>query len=373
MQIEVTNKNGLPGFHLHQTEFCEGINQVQEDGKTKELTTSERHQCRAVLGAAQWRVYQTAPHHAAKLSHLQSLLPKADRGIIQDINKFVREIYGQRELGLNIYNLNASKDDDLVVIGWSDAALANRVDLSSTGGMMVGFAHRSMVDSGIRGHVNLVSWGSSKLKRVCRSSLAAETQAMSETEAELMFVRVMWRELLGDDVNLKEPHQTSQKVRGILVTDAKALYDTIQQGDLPSFSMKEKYTALEVLHLNQNIERQKTEVRWCNSDAMLADGMTKLQAQDRVRRFLENEQLWNVVYDPTFTAAKKLRSTSQPSPSDPPDLSDITWMDLMARDRNVTTGHVSFSASGITGSKGSAVYGHMPGTEPAPSMQYMVS
>ena len=56
---------------------------------------------------------------------------------------------------------------DLVAVAWSDAALANRVDLSSTGGMLIGFVHRRMVEEGQRGHVNVISWGSSKLRRVC--------------------------------------------------------------------------------------------------------------------------------------------------------------------------------------------------------------
>ena len=78
-------------WHLSQSEFCEGLNQVTEDGHGKELTKNELHQCRAVLGAAQWRCYQTGPH-AAKLSHLQSMLPRGDRNILKDINKFVREL-----------------------------------------------------------------------------------------------------------------------------------------------------------------------------------------------------------------------------------------------------------------------------------------
>ena len=84
-------------WHLSQEEFCQGINQIEEDGTTKELTTNERHQCRAVLGAAQWRCYQTGPQHSAKLSHLQSLLPRGDRQTLKDINKFVRELYHQKE------------------------------------------------------------------------------------------------------------------------------------------------------------------------------------------------------------------------------------------------------------------------------------
>ena len=119
------------GWHLDQEEYCAGLSEVKADGSTKELTPTERQQCRAILGAAQWRVYQTGPAHAARLSHLQSLLPKADRNIITDINKFARELYHQRTIGLDMVNLKAEKDEDRVVIGWSDAALANRYDLSS--------------------------------------------------------------------------------------------------------------------------------------------------------------------------------------------------------------------------------------------------
>eukprot|EP00435_Cladocopium_sp_Y103_P048399 s464_g14.t1 len=124
----------------------------------------------------------------------------------------------------------------------------SRVDLSSTGGMIVGFVHRRMVEEGVQGPVNLVSWPSSKLRRVCRSSLDAETQALAETEQELMFVRCVWQELLGASLDLQSLGATARMTEGILVTDAKAPY-SIQQGDLPSFSSMEKYTALEVLSL----------------------------------------------------------------------------------------------------------------------------
>ena len=180
-------------WHLSQSEFCEGLNQVTEDGHGKELTKNELHQCRAVLGAAQWRCYQTGPQHAAKLSRLQSMLPRGDRNILKDINKFVRELYSQKEEKVSVYDLKASQDEDMAV-GWSDAALANRIDLSSTGGYVVGFANKSMVQ-GLQGHVSLVSWSTHKLKRACRSSLAAEAQALAECEAELFLVRALWQEL----------------------------------------------------------------------------------------------------------------------------------------------------------------------------------
>ena len=107
-------------WHLTQEEFCKGLSQVEEDGKTKDLTPNEQHQCRAVLGAAQWRCYQTAPQHCAKLSHLQSMIARGDRTTLKDINKFVREIYHQANTKISVFNLHASEDDEIVLLGWSE-------------------------------------------------------------------------------------------------------------------------------------------------------------------------------------------------------------------------------------------------------------
>eukprot|EP00435_Cladocopium_sp_Y103_P024092 s1073_g5.t2 len=314
-------------WHLSQAEFCEGLNQVTEDGKGKDLTPNEMHQCRAILGAAQWRSYQTAPQHAAKLSHLQSLLPRGDRSTLKDINKFVREIYHQKDEKISVYDLKAEYDSDIIAVGWSDAALANRVDLSSTGGYMIGFAHRKMLD-GVQGPVSMVSWSTHKLRRVCRSSLAAEAQALAECEAELFLVRGLWQELLGADLDLKNPWNTTKETPGVLVVDAKALYDTLRQQDVPNLSAKEKHTALEVMGLSQHLVEQGTTLRWCNSDQQLADGMTKISAQDRISNFIKGNQRWNLLYDESFTAAKKLKAAKTAAEPDL-EVKDPTWLDLM--------------------------------------------
>ena len=111
---------------------------------------------------------------------------------------------------------------------------------------------------------------------------------------------MMWREMLGDTVNLGGPLSVAKRAHGFLITDEKALYDSVGQGDLPSFSSKDKYTALEIVALSQNLQ--------------LADGLTKVSVQGRVRKFLADSQKWNVVYDPIFTAAKKLRPPKPTSP-----------------------------------------------------------
>ena len=325
-------------WRMDQTDYCNEINQIQPESKQKDLTPGELHQARAVLGAIQWRTYQTGFQHAAKLGYFQSMVTKGDRSMVEGINKMVREVHSQKDIGLHIHQLCTQSEDDLVLVGWSDAALANRPDLSSTGGYVIGFVHKDTLDfnrSG-PGRVNVMSWGSHKLKRVCRSSLAAEVQALAETEQELMYLRVQWREMLGYPVDLNQADKSAAKVKGVLVVDAKALYDAATGGEIQSagLNMKEKYTALELMGIMQHIKEQRTELRWCNSDQQLADGMTKASAQDRLRKFLLGGQLWSLQYDENFTSAKKKRKldNEQAAAADETEgLSDLSWIEFLQR------------------------------------------
>ena len=87
---------------------------------------------------------------------------------------------------------------------------------------------------------------------------------------------------------------------------AKSVYDAAKKGETASalFSVKEKYAALEPMAVTEAIFLRNTTL-------LLADGMTKAQAQDCVRSFLCNRQLWTVKYDPDFVAAKKKRKQQQ--------------------------------------------------------------
>ena len=140
----------------------------------------------------QWRVYQSAPHHAAKLN----LIASKDSSIVEQVNKLVREVYASRSVSVQVQSLRANKPDQLCLVAWSDASLANRPDLSSTGSYMVGLTNQQALEAGI-GKVNPVAWKSGKLHRVARSSLSAESQALADAEQELFYARLAWWEMQG--------------------------------------------------------------------------------------------------------------------------------------------------------------------------------
>lgn len=200
-------------FQLDHSEFCTELKQIEVNKNVEHVTEEEMTQCRAVLGAAQWRVLQSGPQHAAKLSWLQSALPtsKHNKDILHQINKLCREIYAQRHLSVHVKQLDVRRLRDLAIIGWTDAAVGNRPDLSSTGGYIIGMASKEMLQ-GRRGYVNPLSWRSGKLPRIARSSLAAEVQSLAEGEQELMMLRFQWAEILGIPVDLRKPHLATCQV-----------------------------------------------------------------------------------------------------------------------------------------------------------------
>ena len=62
----------------------------------------------------------------------------------------------------------------------------------------------------------------------------------------------------------------------------------------------------------------------------MSDGLAKINAQDKISKFLGNGQRWNLVFDEKFTAAKKLRAAKTAVVNFSTN-EDPTWLDLVNR------------------------------------------
>ena len=170
-----------------------------------------------MLGSVQWRASQTGPQHSAKVSYLLSLLATKKADVVDQVNKLVREVHASKHVSACVQQLDCDPEK-LMFVGWSGAAVANRPDLSSTGGFM----NPEEVRQGF-GKVNPITWRSGKLHRVVRSSLSAETQALADLDGELMFARLTWAEMLGHRVDLMAKERWIREVPAVMVIDARAL------------------------------------------------------------------------------------------------------------------------------------------------------
>ena len=125
---------------LSQADYCTSIEQIKVQAKDqhRKITDEEKQQLRGVLGALQWRVYQTAPQHGARLSALQSQLACPTVNTLLEANKLVKEVYAQRHMNVQYRKLDVKSLEDITFIAWTDAAVGNRRDLSSSGGYVIG-------------------------------------------------------------------------------------------------------------------------------------------------------------------------------------------------------------------------------------------
>ena len=306
------NQSADGSVFLNHADYCSEITPIvlkDKNQSDKEPASSEQlQQLRAILGALQWRVYQSAPQHGARLSMLQSQLAHPTIGTLRETNKLVREVVHGRHVGLKYQKLTVENLEQVTFVAWADAAVGNRRDYSSSGGYFIGACEPSIAN-GKPSKVNPISWKSGKLPRVARSSLSGEIQAYSIAEEELMYVRLQWLEMIGHNIPDRNPISLLQQSRGIVVTDAKSLYDVILKGPQNSsgYGLKEKYSILDMMSIFQRLEKGATETRWVHSNAQIADSLTKPVANASLVRVL-SDGIWTLVEDPTFTSAKRLKS-----------------------------------------------------------------
>ena len=74
--------------------------------------------------------------------------------------------------------------------------------------------------------------------------------------------------------------ETVKQVRGVLVIDAKSIYDNMY-GAAGPLGMEEKRTAIEMLGIQEGITEQDANMKWCHGEANLADGLTKDTAKKK--------------------------------------------------------------------------------------------
>ena len=271
--------------------------------KESGATATEVSQLRGVLGSIQWKVTQTGPQFAAALNHLQSDVTRATTQTLKDANKLVTEIKRGAQ-PLKIHHHDYVHWKDIASITWHDAAQGDRKDGSSTGGYIRGFGRKDKILAGDWTPISLMSWSTSKLPRVARSSLGAEIQSACIAEEEQYIARLMWAQVNGCTCgNVEDSDAAVNHVPSYMVTDAKALYDA-HKSETSALGLKERRSGIELLFLKQNMQRNKTILRWVNSGAMLADSMTRSKARYILESFLRTG-VWKLVDDDKFTSLKK--------------------------------------------------------------------
>ena len=142
-----------------------------------------------------------------------------------EANRLLQQV--KEESGQIIRIFSFPTEDQLTLIGWSDAALQNRIDGGSTKGLLFTFSSVKALQ-GEESLMSVISWRSGRMDRVCRGATCAETRAIVDLEDGLFAIRYQWSEMLGNSSMEKSPDEMARLVPGACVTDSKGLHDKMQ-------------------------------------------------------------------------------------------------------------------------------------------------
>ena len=129
---------------------------------------------------------------------------------------------------------------------------------------------------------NLVEFKSSRITRVVKSSLAAEGNALSAASDEQLYLRLLCESLWCSPMEVQSSWKEMLKIPGVVVTDAKALYDhLLKTGHMTA----ERQTMLDILAAKQLVESSVMAVAWVPTFRQYADGLTKDMPDELFRKF----------------------------------------------------------------------------------------
>ena len=278
-------------IRYHQKEYAQHLRPIyltKERSKDREAlaTDKEISALRAINGAANWLASQSRPDLASQSSFSQQCFPKPKVKDLLVANQLVHRARQYSHVEITVKYLPW---DSLGICFHSDAGFANASNNSTQAGYILSFVSGDLNDNQPTAW-SPFCWKSYKLPRVVSSTLAAESQSFSTASAISEWMALMIVEARHQSFDLRSAAQVKQQgfihsstdvsnkmteVTGI--TDCKSLFDHLTSMSAAS-KCEDKRVAIDLAVLRQCIARTGLKVRWCPTELMLADGLTKDKA-----------------------------------------------------------------------------------------------
>ena len=204
-----------------------------------------------------WSCMQCLPQLLAPLSLLMGQTPQSTVNTIYEVNKLARKAAVWARMPLKVHALHSS-----VVVTYTDAGWTTRPDGTSQGGQLVFIANSELLQ-GKESNMSLIFWHSSRLRRVARSSSAAETQAAADGDDEPVYVRLCLKEVQFGQLDLQDWQSEARQIPAALMVDCRGVYVALARSSSTCLGLKDKKSGLEALALKQSLIECGTMTRWC--------------------------------------------------------------------------------------------------------------
>ena len=277
--------------------YLTGDQRKQKDAKVPEEI---RAQLRSIIGSLAWLVRVCRPDLAYAVSKLQSDVHQATFGDVHFANTVVNLARKSKMVGIT-YPLMAFKFEEAMLVGIQDASFSNDHDVSQ-GGVKMGNRSQSgrllclappQFKEEKAGQLMLIEWHSTTLKRVCRSTMQAETLSLLHGCEEGEHLRMVYHGLWNSHHRMEKGWITAAQdsMQFDMYTDCKSLEQYVNQAGL--HSVADKRLSIDLSGIRQLTWRRKqeevgdplmtdhlpadatTRVLWTSTDRMAADALTK--------------------------------------------------------------------------------------------------
>jgi hypothetical protein len=182
-----------------------------------------------------------------------------------------------------------------VLLAFGDASWANASENCSQAGFILFLAEDSVLTAA-GGWMSPHDWRSHRIRRVCRSTLAAECMAMDAAVDAAMFLRALLAEMLVSNYVAGKCGPISPNFLPLKsITDCRSLYDLLTKEGTPSTTL-ERRLSIDVAGLMQTGEEfdnedPKKTFLWCPTQCQLADYLTKRMSFEKFRQVLQHGRI----------------------------------------------------------------------------------
>ena len=258
-------KQAKTGIILDQNHYLETVEVPEVDlEKDDEELMEEENQAdyRGVVGKIGWLGGLSRPDLAYDHVVLSTKLGKATIGDMKVAIKVVKKLKMEQ---VQMLFPDLGNVDEWSIDGYGDAGFRSLPDkVSSCGGSVVVIRNR------VTKAACVVSWKSRKLKRVVSSSTGAEALAINDTVGEIVYIKAVLKEMLGEVV---------KNIPLEVYTDSKNLVQATNSKSL----VEDHRLRIEVAALKESVEiGEVSKVTAVPGKEMLADCLTKRGASAKL-------------------------------------------------------------------------------------------
>lgn len=275
---------------LSMPDCIDKLSMMPDDSKIQDetpLSEAQKGVFLSYLYKVAWPVRHTVPQMAYGVSYLTAIRKgKHTQEHVRKLNAVIQTVKQLDSDGLARIVLRRHDLEKLMVVTHFDASFAKEPGHKSQSGFVSVVTDQTVLEKPTL--ASLVDIQSATISRITQSTMAAESASLSLAIDRHLYLRLLLECFLFGEPDYGISWRHKLRVKGVVVTDAKSLYDHLTTtGSVP----KERQTLIDLLVARELLEGGPLEIRWVPTTHMLADFLTKFMAVPEFASLLFEKQL----------------------------------------------------------------------------------